>query len=326
MARKIISICTPCYNEEDNIRTCHETIRRIFEEQLPDYDFEHIIADNCSTDRTPQILREMAAADRRLKVIFNRRNFGIVRNGYNAILNATGDAVLLFMPADLQDPPELLPEFVRKWEEGYDVVYGIRAEREEGWLMRTTRRLYYRVVASLSELDMPLNVGDYQLIDKSIAQAFHRFHDVYPYPRAMTFECSSKTIGIPYRWRKREHGVSKNRLRHLLDQGLNGIISVSNVPVRLALLGGFLMSALSILYALLMAVTTLISVPLGEISPPGIPTVIVGLFMLNGILLFFIGVLGEYIISLHSHVRVKPLIVERGRINFDHPGQGDSNG
>lgn len=316
MARKVISVCTPCFNEEENIRRCYETVKDIFERELPDYDREHLFSDNCSTDRTVAILREIAVQDPRVKVIVNRRNFGVIRSGYNNMLNATGDAVVMALPADIQDPPDLIPQFVREWEKGYDIVYGMRAEREEALVMRSLRKAYYRLISKLSHLDIPPDVGDFTLVDKVIIEAMRRCHDLYPFTRTMPFEFTSHAKGIPYRWRKREGGVSKNRLINLIDQGMNGIIAVSYVPTRLALFGGSLLALGAFAHALWTLFGTVI---FGSPAQPGIPTLMVGLMMLNGVLLFFVGLLGEYLIALHSHVRTRPLVVERERINFTEP-------
>ena len=148
--RKLISIITPCYNEADNVEDCCAAIRNLFAGELNAYDHEHIFCDNASTDATPEILRKLAAADKHVKVILNARNFGPSRSDFNGLMNASGDAVVVFLPADQQDPPEVIPEMVRRWEAGSEVVYGIRANREEGLTMRTTRRLYYRLVDEMA--------------------------------------------------------------------------------------------------------------------------------------------------------------------------------
>src|ERR1700759_5681571 len=171
MTVKTISIVTPCYNEKLNVRDCYEAVRRIFAEKLPFYRYEHIFCDNASDDRTVEILREIAATDKSVSIIVNARNFGPLRNTYNGVMASTGDAVLLFLPADLQDPPELLPQFVGHWEAGYEIVYGIRATREEGWLMRTIRNTYYKMLTRLSEIRVPPGVGDFQLVDRRVIEA-----------------------------------------------------------------------------------------------------------------------------------------------------------
>ncbi len=310
-----ISVCTPCFNERDNVRRCYETIRKIFEDSMPDVEREHIFADNGSDDGTVDILREIAANDPCVKVILNMRNFGIIRSSMNGILSATGDAVFMFMPADLQDPPELMPQFVKLWREGYEVVYGVREIREEPTVMRVIRETYYKMLRMLSSVQLPMNLSDYQLLDKRIIEAMRRFEDAYPFVRAMPFQCTSRTIAVPYRWRAREAGVSKNRLIHLIDQGLNGFIATTHVPIRLALFSGVLISACSILYAIINVISSLLA-PEPEVGA-GIRTLIAGMFLFNGIILFFLGVLGEYVLSIHQQVRRPPRVVERERINFD---------
>jgi glycosyltransferase involved in cell wall biosynthesis len=313
-ALKTISIVTPCYNEEASVEECVETISRLFAKELPNYALEHIFCDNASTDRTVEILKNLAKTNRSVKIIVNSRNFGILKNTYNGVLSATGDAVLLFLPVDLQDPPELIPEFVRHWESGYEIVYGLRAEREEGFLIRSARKLYYRLLSKLTYVDYPPDAGDFQLVDRKVHDAMKRIDDAQPFMRLMTFESGFKSIGVKYRWRARKHGKSRNRLSQMFGQGLNGIISFSGAPVRAALLGGFVISILSIFYSVAVMVLTLV----GKIhSPAGIPTLIAALFFFGGVQLFFIGVLGEYILAIYNQVRRKPMVVERERVNFD---------
>jgi glycosyltransferase involved in cell wall biosynthesis len=316
--RKLISIITPCYNEEDNVRDCYLAVRRVFEGELPEYDYEHIFCDNASSDRTPDALAELAAEDPRVKVIFNARNFGPFRSTFNGISSASGDAVLLLLAADLQDPPELLPRFVRLWEEGHEVVYGVRKVREEGWLMRTVRRAYYRTVSSLADIQIPLNVGEFQLVDRKVVDALCRCEDHYPYIRGLVANCGFRRAAVEYSWRARGKGFSKNRLYHLIDQGLNGLVSFTNVPMRLCLLSGTVLAGLSILYALFSLGYHLV---VSGAAPPGIATLIIAVFFFSGVQLFFFGVLGEYVASIHSQVRKRPLVIERGRLNFTPPSR-----
>lgn len=314
---KTISIITPCFNEETSIRECYETIKRIMDAELPGYGREHIFCDNSSTDRTVAILREIAAADKSVKVIVNSRNFGILRNNYNGVLSATGDAVVLFMPVDMQDPPELIPTFVKHWEAGSEVVYGIRAQRQEAFLMRNSRRLYYHILSRLSYVDYPPNVGDFQLVDRKVVDSMKRIEDAQPFMRMMPFECGYRAIGVPYTWRARKHGVSRNRFAQLIDQALNGLISFSNAPLRLALWAGFVIAGLSFLYTIGVVVATLLGLVRAE---SGIPTVIVAVFFFGGVQLLFLGVIGEYIIAIFNQVRRRPIVFERERINFDDRG------
>jgi polyisoprenyl-phosphate glycosyltransferase len=316
---KTISIVTPCFNEEASIRNCYETVKKIMDSTLPGYGREHIFCDNASSDRTVEILREIAASDRSVKVIVNSRNFGILRNNYNGVLAATGDAVILFMPVDLQDPPELIPDFVRHWEAGNEIVYGIRAERDEPFFMRNARKFYYQVISRLSYVDYPPNVGDYQLVDRKVIDAMKRIEDAQPFMRMMPFECGFRAVGVAYRWRARKEGVSRNRFLQLIDQGLNGLISFSNAPVRIALWVGLAISGLSILYTIGVFLMTVFGWVNAE---AGIPTVIVALFFFGGVQLLFLGLIGEYIIAIFNQVRRRPVVFERERINFEEPGGG----
>ena len=312
---KTISIVTPCYNEEAGIRACYDSVQEIARRDLPDYRIQHLFCDNASTDGTIDILREIAAEDPNVRVILNARNFGPMRSHFNGIKNVDGDATLLFLPADLQDPPDLLPEFVQLWEQGYEVVFGIRAKREEGLVMRTIRKIYYRLISGSTYLDMPPDVGDFQLVDQKVLQTIQTFDDSYPFVRAMTFEVGFRSVGVPYRSRARKHGVSKNRIFHLIDQGLNGLISFSSAPIRMALAVGFVLATLSIGFAIVNAVLYL--TPLGADVPRGTTLIITALFFFSGVQLFFMGFIGEYILSIFNQVRSRPLVVECERINFD---------
>ena len=315
--KKTICIVTPCYNEEAGIRNCYNTVQEIARRDLPNYQIQHLFCDNASSDRTVDILREIAAKDHNVRVILNARNFGPMRSHFNGVKSAEGDAILLFLPADLQDPPDLLPEFVKLWEQGYEVVFGIRAKREEGIVMRTVRKVYYRLISGATYLDMPPDVGDFQLVDRRVLKAIKEFDDSYPFVRAMTFEVGFRSVGVPYTSRARTHGVSKNRLLHLIDQGLNGLISFSNVPIRMALAFGLILSLISIGFAIVNALLYL--TPFGEDVPRGTTLIITALFFFAGVQLFFMGFIGEYVLSIFNQVRTRPLVVERERINFDGP-------
>lgn len=311
---KTISITTPCFNEEANVRDCYDAVKALFDGPLSGYRREHVFADNCSADRTVEILREIAAADPAVKVIVNARNFGPLRSTYNAVLATSGDAILLFLPADMQDPPSLLPEFVKLWEQGYEIVYGIRATRSEGWVMRSIRRVYYRIISKFSYVAFPPDVGDFQLVDRKVLDAMRKTEDAYPFMRMMTFESGFRSVGVRYHWLARKKGFSKNSFFNLVDQGLNGIITFTTVPLRAALFLGTAISILSIVYAFITLLIALLST--GKLAEPGIPTLIVALFFFAGIQIFFMGLLGEYILAIYGQVRKKPMVIERERINF----------
>jgi glycosyltransferase involved in cell wall biosynthesis len=231
-SKKRISIVSPCFNEQDNVRTCYEAVKALFETKLSSYEREHVFADNASTDCTVEILRELATEDLDVKVVVNSRNFGVFRSTFNALRYASGDATLVLLPVDLQDPPELIPEFVRLWEQGYDVVAGVRSERQEGLFMRSVRRLFYTIVNKLSDFEIPENVGEFQLIDRKVLDAVLQHQDHYPYIRGIIAACGFKRTLVPYMWKARMRGFSKMKFFELVDQALNGIFSFTNAPLR----------------------------------------------------------------------------------------------
>lgn len=311
---KTISIVTPCYNEEDNVETCYVRVREVFATSLPGYAYEHIFADNDSRDATPEILRRIARQDDNVRVIFNSRNFGPVRSNFNALLSASGEAIIVFLPADLQDPPELIPDFVQRWEAGYDVVYGIRRQRQEGLTLRSLRSLLYRLVAAWTPFPVPRDAGEFQLIDRRVLTALREFEDHYPYIRGMIAYCGFSAVGVPYSWQVRRRGRSKATNLSYIDQALNGLISFNNFPLRFCLVLGITMSLLSLCYGVYSLLEALLST---RTAPAGIPTLIVAQFFLSGVLLFVIGVLSEYVYAIYSLVRRRPNVVERGRLNFN---------
>lgn len=314
---KTISVITPCFNEELNVQDCYESVRRVFDGKLQGYRREHIFCDNASDDRTVEILRDITGHDESVRVIVNARNFGPLRNTFNGVMASSGDAVLLFMPADLQDPPELIPEFVKLWEAGNEIVYGIRAVREEGRVMRVIRSAYYRTLTRFSEIKVPPGVGDFQLVDRSVVERMRQVRDGYPFMRMMTFECGGRAVGVPYTWRARKKGLSKNRAAALIDQGLNGLVSFTSAPLRLGLYAGFMLSFASIAYAIINLLLGFILYH--RLAEPGILTLIVAMFFFGGVQLFFMGMIGEYILAIYGQVREKPVVFERERVNFDPP-------
>jgi glycosyltransferase involved in cell wall biosynthesis len=324
MAR--ISIISPCFNEAENVEACQAAVAKLFapDGPLANYEREHIFADNASTDGTVEILRRLAA-DPCVKVILNSRNFGPFRSNFNALRYATGDAVLVFLPVDLQDPPELIPEMVRYWESGVEVVAGARANREESWGLRTCRRIFYRLVSVLSEFDVPENVGEFQLIDRKVWEVVVSHHDQYPYIRGIIASAGFRRLIMPYTWRARKRGISKNNALRLIDQAMNGIFSFTSAPMRFSSFLGFGIATLAFLYAI---VSLVLSLFIHGVAPRGTQTIIVALFFFSGVQLMFIGLLGEYITAIHAQVRRGPMVVERERINLPalpastaHPGR-----
>ena len=214
MAR--ITIVSPCYNEEENVEHCYQAVLALFapDGPLAHHEREHIFSDNASEDATVEILRRIASTDQSAKVILNARNFGPFRSNFNALRYATGDAILVFLPVDLQDPPEMVPEMVRHWENGIEVVAGARVNREETWTLRTCRRIFYRIVNMLSDFEIPENVGEFQLIDRKVWEVVVSHRDQYPYIRGIIASAGFRRLIMPYTWKARKRGISKNAPRY----------------------------------------------------------------------------------------------------------------
>jgi polyisoprenyl-phosphate glycosyltransferase len=311
--RKLISVVCAVFNEEENMVDCYNAVKGVLVNELSGYDHEIIVCDNASTDRTFDIVRELALKDPTLKVIRNSRNFGAARSAFNGLVHATGDAVVFAISADLQDPPSLIPQFVRKWEEGYDVVYGIRAKREERFLLTMARKIFYRVIEMGADFEIPPDVGDFYLIDKTAVASLHQMKDYYPYTRGLIPYCGFKRIGLEYTQLKRERGTAKGVPMLLVDMGLNGLVSVTRLPIRLCLVSG-----ISVVAAGLLGLVICFGLMIAGLG--GRSLWLGGFFLLcvlSGIQLSFLGLLGEYIGAIHSQVRSRPPVIERELINFD---------
>src|SRR5687768_15473620 len=310
--RHTISVLTPCFNEADNVHPLYERVRAVFD-QLPEYTYEHVFIDNASTDATVSILRDIAARDPKVKVIVNTRNFGHIRSPYHALLQCHGDAVI-GMAADLQDPPELIPAFLEKWREGYKVVLGVKEASEESALMFAIRRFGYRVIDRLSEVTQVRNNTGFGLYDQAFVAVLRRLPDPYPYFRGIVAELGFRYATIPYTQPKRVRGVTKNNLYMLYDLGMQGIVNHSRIPLRLAGIIGFVSSVISLGAAMVYFVMKML---FWYDLPIGVAPVIIGLFCVASVQLFFLGVLGEYVGSIYTQVRNRPLVIEEERINFD---------
>jgi glycosyltransferase involved in cell wall biosynthesis len=308
-----LTIITPCYNEEASVLDCAMEVQKIMSVMLPKVKYEHIFIDNASTDNTVAELRKIAGLSKNVKVIVNSRNVGPFRNMYAAMAKASGRAVIPMLPADLQDPADKIPDLYQEWVKGFLVVYGERTNRQESLVMRIFRGLYYRIVRTMSETDIPINSGEFMLIDRKISDEICKLGDHYPYIRGLVAQSSSNSTSVPYTWGVRKKGKSKSNLIALIDQAINGFVSTSRAPARIALLGGFFISGLGFLAGLWSLIANLVDAPSGL---QGIPTIIVALFFFGGIQLFFLGLIGEYVLSIHSQVRRLPREFEVETINF----------
>ena len=227
---KKISIITPCFNEEDNVERCYQVTKKMMKNDLPNYTYEHIFSDNASTDSTFKILYSIAKKDKNVKVILNSRNVGPFRNMWNAMKNVSGDAVIPLLPADLQDPVEVIPKFVKNWEKGDLVVYGVRANRQESLIMRAARGMYYRIIRKFADAVIPINSGEFLLADIRVIKSVLAVDDEYPYIRGLIAQTGVKSSSVKYTWVRRKRGKSKNSFIDLVDQAINGFVSTSRVP------------------------------------------------------------------------------------------------
>lgn len=307
---KLISIVTPCYNEEDNIEELCQRVAAVMAAQP--YDYEHICIDNCSTDGTIRKIKEMAARDRRLKLIVNARNFGHIRSPYYGILQSRGDACVL-IASDLQDPPEMIAEFIKKWEQGYKTVLAVKSESEESSIMFGLRKAYYRLIGWMSEVPLVQNATGAGLFDRAVVDILRSIQDPYPYFRGLLCEIGFPIALVPFKQPRRKRGITKNNFYTLYDIAMLGITNHSKVPLRLAVMLGFSLSALSLLIALFYLVIKLM---FWESFPLGMAPVVIGMFFFASVQLFFIGILGEYIGAIHTQVLKRPLVIEKERINF----------
>ena len=308
---KLISVVTPCYNEEGNIEELCRRVAAVMK-SLP-YDYEHICIDNCSTDDTVKIIKEIASRDKRLKLIVNVRNFGHIRSPYYGLLQSKGDACVL-IASDLQDPPEMITEFVQKWEQGYKTVLAVKPEATESAIIFAIRRAYYRLISSISEVPLVQNATGAGLFDRVVIDILRSIQDPYPYFRGLLCEIGFPIATVPFKQPRRSRGVTKNNFYTLYDLAMLGITNHSKIPLRLMAMSGFLLAFLSLLVAIFFLAAKLFywdSFQLGTA-----PTLI-GIFFFGAMQAFFIGVLGEYIGSIHTQVRGMPLVIELERVNFD---------
>ncbi|NTV52301.1 MAG: glycosyltransferase family 2 protein [Candidatus Firestonebacteria bacterium] len=312
MKKKLITITTAVYNEELMVREVYEVIKRTLAPFAARYNYEHIFMDNCSTDGTLAILKQIAAKDKRVKIITYSKNFGPVKTELMGYEYSSGDAVITF-DANLKDPEDLIPTFIQKWEEGYEVVYGVRPQTQDNPLMFFMRRLFYRITAWLADEALPENVGGFRLLDRKVVAELLKIDDFKPYVRGLIVSIGYKQVGIVYARRARKRGVSKSHLSYLIDYAINAFISYSIMPIRICTYAGVSLAVLSFLLAVAYIVVKLF---FWKFQAPGIASVVVLVCFFSGIQLFFLGIIGEYVGAIHSQVRKKPFVVVREKINL----------
>jgi polyisoprenyl-phosphate glycosyltransferase len=312
MTKKLVTILTPCYNEEANVREVH---RRVLEvaASLPQYRFEHLFIDNASTDATVETLRAMAREDATVKVIVNARNFGPDRSSMHAFLQAEGDAVGSLV-ADLQDPPELFVDMIREWEKGYPIVAAIKNTSDESSLMYGIRTAYYRLVARLTNVKVLEHFTGFGLYDRSVVERIRTsFRDPYPYFRGMIAELGLPIARVYYNQKRRERGITKNNFYTMYDLAMLGITNLSKVPLRLVIFCGFISAFLSFAAGMFYLIYKLVFWARFTV---GVAPVVLGLFFLGSVQLIALGIIGEYVGSIHTTVLNRPLVTEKERIHF----------
>ncbi|MGZ3807955.1 MAG: glycosyltransferase family 2 protein [Bacteriovorax sp.] len=309
---KKISIVSPCYNEEKNLQAVYSEVKAQFEQNLKDYEYEHIFIDNCSTDQSPEILRELASKDKNVKVIFNSRNFGHIRSPAYGLFQASGDAVILLV-SDLQDPPNLIPELIKKWEEGNQIVVAVKKESEESALMFAIRSLYYNIINKISETKLEKNYTGFGIYDKKVITVLKSFDDPYPYLRGLVFKVGFKVDRIFYVQPKRKRGVTSNNFYTLYDLAMLGICTHSKVPLRFFTISGFAIATLSLITSFIYLILKLIFWNSFQL---GMAPLIISVFFFSAIQIFSIGIIGEYIGVILTKITKEPLVVEKERINF----------
>ena len=308
---RTISIVTPCYNEESNVDALYERITAVID-TCPDYAFEIIFIDNASTDNTVNLVKSLIKKDERVRLIVNARNFGHIRSPYYGLMQATGDAVIL-MASDLQDPPELLPEFIKQWEAGFKIVAGVKTTSEESKLFFMIRKAYYKMVNRISNIKLITNFTGFGLYDKSVIEIMKGLNDPYPYLRGLVCELGFDVAEVEFNQPQRTRGITKNNFYTLYDIAMLGITSHSKVPLRMAVFAGFSLSALSLMMAFLYLILKLL---FWNSFAFGTAPLLMGLFFFASVQLFFLGLLGEYVGNLQTQVLNRPLVVEKERVNF----------
>lgn len=308
----LISVTASCYNEEDNVEPLYERVKAVFAEH-PQYDFELIFIDNHSVDRTLSVLKSLAAKDHRVKLIVNARDFGHIRSPMHAFLQARGAAAII-MASDLQDPPELISEFLAKWEEGYKIVVAVKRESRESRPMWFVRRAYYSLLHRIADIQVVQDFTGFGLYDRKIVEIVRSLDDPYPYFRGIISEIGFEHAEIPFVQPLRHRGITKNNFYTLYDMAMLGITNHSKVPLRLATMGGFALGFLSLLVSLAYLCLKLM---FWYSFSLGMAPLVIGVFFFGSIQLFFIGLLGEYVLAIHTQVVKRPHVVEQERVNFD---------
>jgi dolichol-phosphate mannosyltransferase len=310
---KKISVLVPVFNEEENLVNTYNILKQIFENLKSKYDYEIIFTDNHSTDNTFALLENLAGNDKRVKIARFSKNFGYQKSIYSGYLLSSGDAVMQ-IDADLQDPPQMIPEFIDYWEKGYKVVYGVRKSRQEFWLMNFIRKSFYRLIAFLSEDNLPYDAGDFRLVDRSIVGELRKLYDYYPYLRGLIASFGFRQIGIPYERAKRKKGKSKFKFIELVELAMDGIANHSIVPLRLATYFGLCIVIVSFLLSIIYIIGRIF---FSQYFPRGFTTLAILILFSLGLNAFFLGIMGEYVGRIYKQQKRHPITIIEKMINFE---------
>ena len=307
----LVSVVTPCFNEAGNVDELCDRLQGEFAKH-PDIDFRHLFIDNASTDGTVAAIRRRMAQDSRIGYITNMRNFGHIRSPFHAFLQAPGDAVIV-MASDLQDPPELIGKFLSAWRQGALVVAGVKTSSKELGLMWLLRTLYYRTLSKIASVDLIEHFTGFGLYDRRVVEEIRQVGEASPYMRGLISELGYPVVRVEFDQLLRTRGISKNNFYSLYDLAMTGITSHSKVPLRLAAMTGFALSALSLAISLTYLVLKL---AFWDSFSFGLAPVLIGIFFLGSVQLFFIGLVGEYVGAIHTQLHKRPLVIEKERVNF----------
>lgn len=311
--KKKISVVIPTYNEEGNVKPLAQAIVNVMENELPEYDYEILFIDNHSKDNTRLFLRQLCGDNKKIKAIFNARNFGQIRSPVYGLKQAQGNCVIR-MCADFQDPVEMIPKFVREWEKGWKIVIGIKKSSKEKKMMYWIRTLYYKLIRKITDIDHIEHFTGFGLYDKAFVDVVRQLHDPMPYLRGIIAELGFDYKAIPYEQQRRKAGKSKNNFYSLYDYAMIGITSYSKVVLRMATFVGFIVGGISFVAGIVYFILKLLY---WDRFSAGVAPLLIGVFFLGSMQLFFIGFLGEYVLSINTRVLDRPLVVEELRLNFE---------
>ena len=317
MDKKKISVMIPCYNEEENARPIYEAVKNELEKSLPQYDYEILFIDNKSTDNTRKIIREICKENTKVRAIFNCRNFGQFNSPYHGIINTSGDCCVTIC-ADFQDPVELIPQFVKEWENGYKVVIGVKTQSKESKIMYALRSLYYKAIKKMSNVEQIEHFTGFGLYDKSFVKTLRELDDPQPFIRGIVAELGPERKEIEYTQPKRRAGKTHNNFYSLYDAAMLSFTSYTKIGLRLAVFAGGAFSLIGFIIALVYLILKLVN---WYRFPAGTTPILIGVFLMGSIQMFFIGLLGEYIMNINSRVMKRPLVVEEERLNFEEENE-----